>query len=70
MVLWAQFPVGAGSSHTEDIKNVVFAACCQDEVGTTKHNWPALAALQDPPTGTGGRYGTRQQFSSPHLDTI
>ena len=27
VVLWARFPVGAGSSHTEDIKNVVFAAC-------------------------------------------
>ena len=27
VVLWAQFQVGAGSSHTEGIKNVVFAAC-------------------------------------------
>ena len=27
VVLWARFPVGAGSSHTKDIKNVVFAAC-------------------------------------------
>ena len=27
VVLWARFPVGAGSSHTEDIKNLVFAAC-------------------------------------------
>ena len=26
VVLWARFPVGAGSSHTEDIKNVVFPA--------------------------------------------
>ena len=27
VVLWARFPVGDGSSHTEDIKNVVFPAC-------------------------------------------
>ena len=27
VVLWARFPVGAWSSHSEDIKNVVFAAC-------------------------------------------
>ena len=26
MVLWARFPIGAGSSNTEDIKNV-FPAC-------------------------------------------
>ena len=42
----------------------------QDEVGTTKHNWSALEALQDPRTETGGGYGTRQHFSSPHLDAI
>ena len=27
VVLWARFPVGAGSSHTEDITNVVLPAC-------------------------------------------
>ena len=27
VVLWARILVGAGSSHTEDIKNIVFAAC-------------------------------------------
>ena len=27
VVLWARFLVGAGSSHTEDIKNVVFPDC-------------------------------------------
>ena len=27
VVLWARFPFGAGSSHTEEIKHVVFPAC-------------------------------------------
>ena len=27
VVLWARFPVGAGSSHTEDIKHLVSPAC-------------------------------------------
>ena len=27
VVLWPRFPVGAGSSHTEDITNVVFPPC-------------------------------------------
>ena len=41
MVLWVQFPVGAGYSHTKDGKNGS-GPCLhgsQDEVGTTKHNW-------------------------------
>ena len=41
VVLWVQFPVGAGSSHTKDLKNVS-GSCLhgtQDEVGTAKHNW-------------------------------
>ena len=71
VVLWARFLVGAGSSHTEDIKNIIcYLHGSQDEVGTTKHNWSALEALQDPQTETGGGYGTRQHFSSPHLDAI
>ena len=43
MVLWVQFPVGAGSSHTKDVKNGS-GPCLhgtQDEVGTTKHDWLA-----------------------------
>ena len=40
MVLWVQFPVGAGSSRTKDVKNC--SGYClhgtQDEVGTTKHH--------------------------------
>ena len=43
VVLWVQFPVGAGSSHTKDFKNGS-SSCLhgtQDEVGTTKHNWSA-----------------------------
>ena len=43
MVLCIQFPVGAGSSHTKDLKNGS-GPCLygtQDEVGTTKHNWSA-----------------------------
>ena len=42
-VLWVQFPVAAGSSHTKDIENGS-GPCLhgtQDEVGTTKHNWSA-----------------------------
>ena len=27
VVLWARFPVGAGSSHTKDIKHLVSPAC-------------------------------------------
>ena len=27
VVLLARFPLGAGSSHTEDIKNIVLPAC-------------------------------------------
>ena len=43
MVLWVRFPVGAGSSHTKDVKNGS-GPCLhgtQDEVGTKKHNWSA-----------------------------
>ena len=43
MVLLVQFLVGAGSSHTMDVKNES-GPCLhgtQDEVGTTKHNWSA-----------------------------
>ena len=43
VVLWVRFPVGAGSSHTKDFKNVS-GPCLhgtQDEVGTTKHIWLA-----------------------------
>ena len=42
-VSWVQFLVGAGSSHTNDVKNGS-SPCLhgtQDEVGTTKHNWSA-----------------------------
>ena len=42
-VLRVRFPVGAGSSHTKDIKNGS-GSCLHgtyDEVGTTKHNWSA-----------------------------
>ena len=42
-VLWLRFPVGAGSSHTKDVKNG--SGLClhgtYDEGGTTKHNWSA-----------------------------
>ena len=43
LVLWVRFPVGAGSSHTKDIKNGSGPRLhgIQDEVGTTKHNWSA-----------------------------
>ena len=39
VVIWVQFPVAAGSSHTKDIKNGN-GPChgIHDEVGTTKHN--------------------------------
>ena len=43
VVLWVQFLVGAGSSHTKDLRNGS-GPCLhgtQDEVGTTKHNWSA-----------------------------
>ena len=43
VVLWVQFPVGAGSSHTKDFKNGS-GPCLHgtyDEVGTTKHTWSA-----------------------------
>ena len=39
VVLWVQFPVGAGSRHTKDVKNGS-GSCLHgtyDEVGTTKH---------------------------------
>ena len=43
LVLWVQFPVAAGFSHTKDVKNG--SSFClhgtHDEVGTTKHNWLA-----------------------------
>ena len=43
MVLWVQFPVGAGSSHTKDVKDG--SGLClhgtQDEVETKKHDWSA-----------------------------
>ena len=41
--LGVRFPVGAGSSHTKDVKNGS-GPCLHgthDEVGTTKHNWSA-----------------------------
>ena len=40
VILWVQFPVGARSNHTKDIKNES-GPCLHgthDEVGTTKHN--------------------------------
>ena len=43
VVSWVQFRVGAGSSHTKDIKNGS-GPCLhgtQDEVGTTTHDWLA-----------------------------
>ena len=43
MVLWVQFPVGPGSSHTKDSKRGS-GPCLhgtQDHVGTTKHDWSA-----------------------------
>ena len=43
VILWVQFPVGAGSSHTKDFKNGsnLYLHGAHDEVGTTKHNWSA-----------------------------
>ena len=43
VVLWVQFPVSVGSSHTQDLKNgsgLCFQGT-QDELGTMKHNWSA-----------------------------
>ena len=43
MATWVRFPVCAGSGHTKDLKNGS-GPCLHgtyDEVGTTKHNWPA-----------------------------
>ena len=40
VVLWVQFPAGAGSRHSKDVKNGS-GPCLhgtQDEVGTRKHN--------------------------------
>ena len=43
MVVWVQFPVAAGSSHTKDVKNGSDPCLhgTHNEVGTTKHNWSA-----------------------------
>ena len=46
-VLWVQFLVGAGLSHTKYLKNGS-GSCLhgtQDEVGTTKHNWSARVSI-------------------------
>ena len=51
VVLWVQFLVGAGSSHTKNFRNGS-GPCLhgtQDEVGTTKHDW--LAQCQYNVTG-------------------
>ena len=45
--LWVRFSVGAGPSHTKDIKDG--SGLClhgtQDEIGTTKHNWSAGVSI-------------------------
>ena len=43
VVSWVQFPIGAWSSHTKDVKNgsSSYLHGTQNEVGTMKHNWSA-----------------------------
>ena len=42
VVLWVQFPIASGSSHTKDFKNGSGPRLDGiHEVGTVKHNWSA-----------------------------